>query len=164
MIGWRHATAWAGLLLFAVAGCAQLPPVGAAGVPPVPPQQARIWVYRDLETSLIPAVPFVRFNGAIAGTANQGGAFYRDVTPGAYHVTVDSLGTDVNQFSDVTLAAGQEAFIEILQLDNWFESVTFTAGVQRPTFYAWLRAPEIARPAVWRSLYYGGGELTAAAR
>jgi hypothetical protein len=126
------------LLVIGLSGCAQLPMVGAGGVPPIPQQQARIWVYRDLESSMIPAVPFVRFNGLIAGAANQGGAFYRDVPPGSYHVTVDSLGTDVNQSSDVSLAVGQEAYIHIVQLDNWFESAGYKVGVQRPTFYAWL--------------------------
>jgi hypothetical protein len=101
------------LLVIALSGCAQLPMVGAGGVRPIPQQQARIWVYRDLESSMIPAVPFVRFNGLIAGAANQGGAFYRNVLPGSYHVTVDSLGTDVNQSSDVNLAVGQEAYIHI---------------------------------------------------
>jgi hypothetical protein len=149
--------------LFALlAACAQLPPVGASSVPRIPLGQARIWVYRDLETSAIPEVPYVRFNGAIAGAANQGGAFYRDVAPGSYHVTVDSIGTDFNQASDVTLAAGQEAYIHILQLDNWFESAHYLAGVQRATFYAWLMSPEVGRAGVWRSSFYGGGELTAA--
>jgi len=151
-------------LLAALTACAQLPPVGTSAVPRVPPGQARIWVYRDLDTSLIPEVPYVRFNGVIAGAANEGGAFYRDVAPGTYHVTVDSIGTDVNQASDVTLVAGQEGYIHVLQLDNWFESAHYLAGVQHATFYAWLMPPEIGRAAVWRSGYYGGGELTASLR
>jgi hypothetical protein len=150
------------VLLVALTACAQLPPVGASGVPPILSGEVRIWVYRDLDTSAIPEVPYVRFNGVIAGAANQGGAFYRDVSPGPYHVTVYSIGTDLNQASDVTLAAGQEAYIHIVQLDNWFESAHYLAGVQHATFYAWLMRPEIGRTAIWRSSFYGGGELTAA--
>ena len=160
----RLKQAGAGLFLAALSGCAPLPTVGAAGIPPISPPQARIWVYRDLQSSAIPARPFVRLNGTIAGIADQGGAFYRDVLPGHYHVTVDSTGTDVNQSSDVTLAAGQEAYIHIVQLDNWDESVGGKFENQRPTFYAWLTAPDVARVAVWRSIDYGGGPLAAATR
>jgi hypothetical protein len=144
-----------------MSGCAQLPSVGAAGVLPVPPAQARIWVYRDIESSANPRVPLVRLNGAIAGAADQGGAFYRDVPPGPYHVTVDSIGVDINQSTDVNLAASQEAYIKILQLDNWDETPfepTF------PTFYAWLIRPDIGRYEVSQHSDYGGGALTAAAR
>jgi hypothetical protein len=150
-----------GLLGLAISGCAQLPVVGVAGVSPIPPPQARIWVYRDVESSVSPRVPLVRLNGAIAGAAYQGGAFYRDVSPGPYHVTVDSIGVDVNQSSDVNLAAGQEAYVKIVQLDNWNETPfepTF------PTFYAWLVRPDIGRYEVSRHSDYGGGALTAAAR
>jgi hypothetical protein len=159
----RHVGLWAcaGLLVFAISGCAQLPTVGAAGVPPIPLQQARIWVYRDVESSVSPRVPLVRLNGTIAGAAYQGGAFYRDVSPGPYHVTVDSIGVDVNQSSDVNPTADQEAYIKILQLDNWDETPfepTF------PTFYAWLVRPDIGRYEVSRHSDFGGGVLTAAAR
>jgi hypothetical protein len=161
MTGRRRAGFWAGVLVFLLAGCAQPPPVGSTGVPPIPPQQARIWFYRDLQPSMSPRIPLVRLNGTIAGSIQQGSAFYRDVAPGRYHVTVDSIGVDLNQSSDVALAAGQEAYIKILQLDNWDETPfepTF------PTFYAWLMAPQIGRYEVWRSASYGGGPLTAAAR
>ena len=103
----------------------------------------------------------MRLNGTIAGAAYQGGAFYRDVSPGPYHVTVDSIGVDIGQSSDVNLAAGQEAYIKIVQLDNWNETPfepTF------PTFYAWLVRPDVGRYEVSRHADYGGGALTAAAR
>ena len=156
----RGAGASIGLLLFAIGGCAQLPTVSTAGVAPIPPPLARVWFYREVASSESPRVPLVRLNGAIAGAIDQGGAFYRDVPPGHYHITVDSVGVDLNQSSDVNLAAGQEAYVQILQLDNWDETPfepTF------PTFYAWLRPPEMGWLAVWRCTYYGG-ELTAALR
>ena|SRR5579862_3961177 len=160
LLSWLAAAA-AGLACLALPGFAQAPASGTVGFAPVPPQQARIWVYREVESSALPTVPLVRFNGAIAGAAYQGGAFYRDVPPGPYHITVDSLGTDFNQASDVNLAAGQEAYITILQLDNWDEQPYQPTS---PTFYAWIARPDIARAAVSRSYNYGGGPLSAVAR
>jgi hypothetical protein len=157
----RLCGAAASLLLAGVSGCTQLPPVAAVAIPPVAPSQARIWVYRDLQTSVIPARPYVRFNGAIEGTADQGSAFYRDVPAGHYHITVDSIGTDIGQASDVDLAPGQQAYIKILQLDNWDESPyepTF------PTFYARLMWPQVAVAEVGSSWFTGTGNPTAAPR
>jgi hypothetical protein len=144
-----------------MSGAAQAQTVGAGGTPPIPPQQARIWVYREASPSALPTVPLVRFNGVIAGAIYQGGALYRDVAPGHYHVTVDSIGVDVNQSSDFNLAPGQEAYIQIQQLDNWDETPYEPSYA---TYYAWLRPPEMARPVVWRSYNYGGGPLTGAWR
>jgi hypothetical protein len=152
---------WAGILVVALSGCAQLSPVAVVGIPPIPPQQARIWVYRDVESSAIPVVPLVRLNGTIAGQADMGGTFYRDVPPGPYHVTVDSVGVDVYQSSDVNLAAGQVAYIKIMQLDNWNKR---PYEPTLPTFYARLMPPETGRVEVWRSTDYGGGPLAAATR
>ena len=142
-----------------LSGCAQLPTVAATGISPIPTLQARIWVYRQPESSAIPARPYVSLNGKIAGIADLGGAFYRDVPPGHYHITVDSVGTDVNQSSDVTLAPGQDAYIKIVQLDNWAESdwePTF------PTFYAWLMPPPTGRAEIQINQFHGGGDLSAA--
>jgi hypothetical protein len=157
--GLRLAAAVAAFVFLALLGAARSQTVGTTGIPAIPPQQARIWVYRDIQSSALPTVPLVRFNGVIAGAAYQGGAFYRDVPPGHYHVTVDSIGVDVNQSSDVNLAPGQEAYIQILQLDDWDETPYEPTYA---TFYAWLRPWEMARPAVWRSYNYGGGPLTGA--
>jgi hypothetical protein len=146
-------------LCLALAAAAVAQP--AAGPAPVPAGAARIWVYRDIQSSMLPTVPLVRFNGAIAGAAYQGGAFYRDVPPGAYHITVDSVSKDFNQDSYVVLAAGQQAFIQILQLDNWDEEPYEPLS---PTFYAWLRPPAMGYAAISRSTFYGGGPLAAALR
>jgi hypothetical protein len=54
------------------------------------------------------ARPYVRFNGRIVGISEPGGAFYRDVVPGGYDITVDSQGHDVNQFAHATVVADQQ--------------------------------------------------------
>jgi hypothetical protein len=132
--------------------------VATSAIPSIPPQQARVWFYRDLQPSGLPDVPYVRLNGAIAGTAYQGEAFYRDIPPGNYHVTVDSMVKDVNQSVDISLSGGQDAYIKVEQLDNWNQDEgepTFA------TFYARLMPLAIGRPEVQGSHFHGGGSLTA---
>jgi hypothetical protein len=158
-VGRRFVALVAALLCLALTDGAQAQSIAA--IPPLPAGQARIWVYRDIESSALPTVPLVRFNGAIAGASYQGGTFYRDVPPGPYHITVDSIGQDVNQDSYVTLAAGQQAYIQIQQLDNWDEEPYQPTS---PTFYARLSPPAMGYGAVLRSTFYGGGPLQAVMR
>jgi hypothetical protein len=60
-----------------------------------------------------PTAPFVRLNGTIAGAPYPGGAFYRDVSPGFYHITVDSEGVGVNPSWDVTLNPGEVVYVNV---------------------------------------------------
>jgi hypothetical protein len=58
-------------------------------------------------------------NGVYAGYAQFGGAFYRDVPPGIYHVEVESYGKDFDQSTNVALVPGQDAYVNIESLDSW---------------------------------------------
>src|SRR5271155_510599 len=109
----------AGLIgLAALAGCAQMPLVSSAAIPPIPAGKARLWFYRVYSPSETPNMTRVSMNGAYAGYAQLGGAFYRDVKPGIYHITVESYGRDFNQSTNVVLVAGQEAYI-MESLRSW---------------------------------------------
>ena len=92
------------------------------------------------------------------------GAFYRDVPPGHYHISVDSfLSGDFNQEKDVDLAPGQQAYFKVL----WSE---FNCGggvgggdggggggdCQRANFYVWTIPAEIAQGDMARIPFYGG--------
>ena len=91
----------------------------------------------------------------MAGISEPGGAFYRDVTPGHYVVTVDSyIDSYVNQFASVDLAAGQEAYVEVLSMLR--DKVGGEAGGNRD-IYTRLIPADIARDAIARSPFYGGG-------
>ena len=85
-------------LLFVCAALLLAPPVWAQPVASTtasnvpPPGMARIWWYRALEPYSSLATPYVRMNGAIAGVSQPGGAFYNDVPPGHYHLSVDTIG------------------------------------------------------------------------
>ncbi len=142
----RRATGCA--LLLALAGCLNPPgaPAASAAAAPMATGTARIWVYRDFEPSVSRNVAAVSLNGALAGYAQpDGSAFYRDIAPGRYHITVASYGTDINQSKDVDLAPGQEAYVKILANDAWESTGGDTSSFHRDTFYVSLVPPQIAR-------------------
>ena len=97
------------ILLLAAASCAPPPTTASVAIPPIPPQQGRVWFYREVDTAdQNTTTPYVRLNGAIAGVPEQGGAFYRDVSPGRYQITVDSEGMSPSPSRDVALVAGEQ--------------------------------------------------------
>jgi hypothetical protein len=149
--------AGAALLLLTTAGQAQLPPTPVPGT-------ARVWFYRDMAPYSSLATPYVRLNGVIAGVSQPGGASYRDVPPGHYHISVDSYGVDFGQTKDVDLAPGAEIYAKVVSNDNWIVGGGGgrSGGYHRDTFYVWLYPAEQARPVIAQSWFYGGGTLTAA--
>lgn len=158
----RQAGLGLALAILCLASAAPAPAAAAApGLPPIPPGMARIWFYRDYEPYETMARPYVRLNGAIAGISEPGGAFYRDVAPGAYAVTVDSDGTDVNQFVTVFAVGGQQVFVKVLALNDWDEGGGGRGGGggewRRDTFYTWQIAPQAAVAEIARMPLYNGG-------
>jgi hypothetical protein len=152
-----------GAMLLLLVGCAPPPaPTASTQVAGIALGQARIWVYRDIDTYESNGRPYVRFNGAVQGIAEKNGTFYRDVVPGTYVVTVDSYGVDVGQTAQLSLAAGQEAFIKIVSLGNWDDMSGRRGGGGHDTFYAWLMRPEIGRAEVAQHSFFGGGPMMAA--
>ena len=147
----------AGLVGIAMlAGCARSPTVGSISVPPIPSGEARVWFYRTYIPSETLNMTKVTMNGAYAGYAQLGGAFYRDVPPGTYHIEVESYGTDFNQSTNVAVVPGQEAFVRIESLRSWATTygLGFTAG--RDTFYARQVFPQVARAEITQSFFDGG--------
>ena len=147
-------TAVCALLL--LAGCVRPAAAPPASALPVPAGVARIWFYRDYEPSVSRNLAAVALNGTPVGYVQpDGSAFYRDVAPGHYHVTVESESPDVGQDTDVDLPPGQEAFIKVLASNTWE-----TGGDQnvysRDTFYVSLVPPQLAR-AVLATRPLGGG-------
>jgi hypothetical protein len=126
-------------------GCAAaLPPVSAVQIPPIPRGDARIWIYRDYEPYVSLARPYVRFNGAVVGISEPaGGAFYRNVPPGDYYVTVDSDGQDVNQWANVAVVPRQQVYIKVEAL-RWWDCGGLGRGYWcRDTFYTVLQLPQV---------------------
>jgi hypothetical protein len=142
-------------LLAPAIGCAFAPKTEAAAIPPIPPGEARVWFYRDFLPSETLNMTAVTMNGATVGYAQLGGAFYRDVPPGGYHIAANSYGTDMSQTTDLALAPGQEAYIKIESLRSW-ASYGERNPIGRDTFYARQVPVEIARAGVAHATFYGG--------
>jgi Protein of unknown function (DUF2846) len=131
-------------LLLIVAGCAE-PPVRAqvaSAAPPAPGGQARIWFYRNWLPSESLNLANIDVNGSYYGSVANGGAFYRDVPPGHYHIAPVSYNRDFNQDRDVDLAPGQQVYVKILSSQSWDGACR---NCVRDTFYAWLIPQEIAQ-------------------
>ncbi len=148
---WCGAAATAVLLL--AANCALLLPTSSVVIPSVPGGAARIWIYRNDAPNEPNQTPYARLNGQIAGVVQPNGAFYRDVPPGYYTVAVDSYGAPYpHQFAEFNLGPGQEAFVEVLSMRD---KVGSSEGL-RTFFFTQLVPPEIARPAIAGTPFYGG--------
>jgi len=141
-------------VLLTAANCSRLPATGSVVIPPIPAGTARIWIYRNDGPNEIQASPYLRLNGRVAGISEPDGAFYRDLTPGRYVVTVDSyIDSYVSQFASVDLAAGQEAYVKVLSMLR--DKVGGEPGGNRDIFYTRLIPAEMARAAIAVTPFYG---------
>jgi hypothetical protein len=138
----KHAGVVGGLAL--LAGCASQQQMAAVPPGPIPPGQARIWFYRVYDPSLSRNLANVDLNGArVVSVLPNDGPAYRDVAPGHYHISPETYGVDVNQSRDVDLAAGQTAYVKILDDPTWVAGGDFN-DMRRDTFYVWLMPSRVA--------------------
>ncbi len=132
-----------GLAAWALTGWLTLQPA-TAQLPPPSPNTARIWFYRDYDPYVNRNYATVLINGTIAGSVQPyGGTLYRDVLPGAYHLTVQSPGTDYDQDAHVELAPGQQAYVKVENLPSW-DSGGGLPFYTRDTYYLRVIPPEAA--------------------
>jgi hypothetical protein len=158
----RPLQALTAIFLLATAACIKSPPpIASIAIPPIPTGDARVWFYRPLDAYDSLATPFIRMNDQIVAVSMPGGASYRDVPAGPYHIAVESYGKDFNQDKDVQLAAGQELYVKVVSLRSWATASGSTGpdggggDYGRDTFYAWLIPAETAHDEVARSAFYG---------
>ena len=138
-----------GVMIFAVAvlaGCAAESPEQLAAKNRLltsypPPGEARIWVFRTYQPEITREEPYFRINGRIVGVAALGRAFYYDVPPGNYEITVDSRGVAPNQFAHFGVAAGQTAYVAI-DANNWWAGLCWRCQID--TFYTLVQPPQLA--------------------
>jgi hypothetical protein len=135
------------------AGCANPPamPEAPAVAAPVPAGQARIWFYRDWEPSESLNLANIEVNGSYFGSVVNGGVFYRDASPGHYHIAPQSYGQDFNQHQDVDLAPGQQVYCSVVSLLSWQEGGD-VAVFERDTFYIRLVPRGAAQTVILRNL------------
>jgi hypothetical protein len=149
------------LLLLAVAlcGCAAENPQQLAEKQRLlasypPPGLGRIWIFRTFQPEITQEQPYVRINGQIVGTALLGRAFYRDVPPGSYAVTVDSRGVAPNQFAHFGLAANQTAYVAI-DANGWWAGLCWRCQIA--TFSTLVVAQQLALAELAALPIAGGG-------
>ena len=130
------------LLMLSLVACAT-PPAPQVAAPP--PDQARIWFYRLWDPSESLNVANINVNGVYVGSVGPGGAFYRDVAPGIYHIVPQNQYLDYYQNNNVEVVPGQQVFIAVLDLASWANA---TSGgqwyIHRDAWYARLVPPQYA--------------------
>jgi hypothetical protein len=134
------------LLVFALAGCAGQAPTFddvAATLPPVPPGEVRVFVYRDFEPyQSLSWVP-VFLNGNEIGAVGPGHVILRDVPPGTYRIEAKSEGLWPDQAKTVDALAGQAIYAKITSFKGLNPSVS--SGATMTTFVVTLMDPATAR-------------------
>ena len=142
------------VLVAVVNADAQPPTTRSVVIRPIPPGQARIWIYRGSQPTApieVPHMEAVTFNGVNVGYTQQGGGFYRNVAPGHYVIAALSLALDPDQTATVDLAAGQEAYLKLDMLE-WSGMGENNVDVVRVR----LMPPQTARPAIAQLAFLGG--------
>jgi Protein of unknown function (DUF2846) len=138
-------------LLMIGTGCANRPPEAEV---PIPAGQARIWFYRNWLPSESLNLANMNVNGVYFGSVENGGAFYRDVSPGTYRIVAQSWaynpGTTPDMSTNVAVVPGQQVYIKVVDLTSWATSVSVSRNFQRDAFWAWLIPPQIAQAEIAR--------------
>ncbi len=130
------------LLMLSAAACATAP---APQVAAPPPGQARIWFYRLWDPSESRNFANIDMNGAYVGSVEPGGAFYRDIAPGVYHIVPQNQYLDYGQNTNVAVVPGQQVFIAVLDLASWANAASGGQWyIHRDAWYARLVTPQHA--------------------
>jgi hypothetical protein len=133
------------IALLALGGCAQpttLAQFQAAGkIPPVSPDLARIYVFRNFRTGTPPNDPVVSIDGRPVASIAPGCVFERDVPPGRHVLTTDPKHPEYAEVASVSLAPGSTVYLAVD--DNWVNDDT--QGSRTPIFSIAPINPIIAR-------------------
>jgi Protein of unknown function (DUF2846) len=155
-----------GAVALATAACgppAPLYPEVAATIPPPAADRARIYFYREYEPYESLARPELYLNGTPAGASVSGGVFYRDVAPGAYDISVYSVGAIANADKQVALKPGDTVYAKVESLHSWFGATGDGGGADPDTFVVVLVDPARAASELARMRYVradGTAQLT----
>ena len=128
----------------------------ATQVPPVGADRARLFIYRDYELYESMGRPYLYLNGERIGISEPGGVLFRDVVPGTYLISVDSVGVYPNQFKTVAMNAGETHYAKITSLRSWVSGGGFTSEYEADTFVVVLVDAEQGRREVPSMWFFGG--------
>jgi len=85
----------------------------AAQLPPVPPDRARFFFYRDYTLYDSTQRPTITLNGQVVAISEIGGVSYRDMPPGTYLISVPYSAIYPYKDKTVTVAGGQAVYVKI---------------------------------------------------
>jgi hypothetical protein len=136
------------------AGCNAPAPAQVANVPPIPSGDARFWFYREFFPDDTKDMPPISINNTPIGYALAGTSFYRDMPAGTYHLSVESIGTDLNQSQDAAVGPGQQVYVKIASQPNW--EAGNRGAYRRGTYYVMLISPHLASLEIPLTRYTGG--------
>jgi hypothetical protein len=108
------------VLLGACSGRIGEPTFASVRTTPVAAGLSRVYFYRVFEPYESLARPSIYLNGRPVAVSEPGGAFFRDVAPGAYEISVFSPGIYPDQFKTVLLRPGDTLYVRIESLRNWY--------------------------------------------
>ena len=108
--------------VIALAGCAQPGGTAAPLVAALEPGMARVWVLRQPPSpgrNIAASDPMVFVNGAPLAQNAEGTAFFHDLPPGTYRLTVQPYETPTNYVDTLQLSPGMVAYVQIEPVPNW---------------------------------------------
>lgn len=127
-------------------------------MPPIPQGEARIWFYRDAGPYDSQTQPYILMNGATVAVSLPRSAFYHDVWPGFYHVTVQQYLSAPEEAANINPTPGQQVYLKIVSLTDCIAGGGSgrNPGYSRPCFYVWNMPAPVAQAAMARTPFYGG--------
>jgi hypothetical protein len=145
-----------GIATFATASYGQWAPAGS--LPPIPPDEARVWFYRDAGPFDSQEQPYIEMNGAMVGISQPRGSFFIDVRPGFYHVTVQQYLNSPEEAANINLVPGQQVYLKVVSQTSCIAGGGNYRdyGYSRPCFYVWNMPTQVAQADVARTPFYGG--------
>ncbi len=110
------------IFLGLLAGCAAGPQLDQVGLPALPPDKARLYIYRD-PTVYDPLVwTAVSLNREVVGSSAPGSVFYRVVAPGTYRIEARSDKLYPGQVKTVVVQPGSTTYVKVEAQPFWGQS------------------------------------------
>lgn len=124
----------------------------AAQIPPVPPDRARFFFYRDYSLYNSEQRPAITLNGQPVAISEIGGVTYRDMPPGTYLISVPQSAIYPYKDKTVTVAGGQTVYAKVQT--SIYEPDAMLADVQPDIFVVVLVDPAQAQQEIASKRYF----------
>jgi hypothetical protein len=124
----------------------------AAQLPPVPPDRARFFFYRDYSLYDSLQRPEITMNGQPVAISEIGGVTYRDMPPGTYLIDVPYSAIYPYKDKTVTAAGGQTVYVKIQS--NIYEPNITLVDYEQDIFVVVLVDPSTAQQEIASKRYF----------